>query len=387
MRLINTKVKLSVSSSQTGFSLIELMVGLVIGLLATLAIMQVFSAFEGQKRSTSGNADAQTNGSVALYSLQRDVRLGGYGLPLMDEDNLGLLCNATTLNTTATASSVSIPINIVPVIIQDGGVAAGASDSITVNYGTTPNAGLPAEVNAIEATPGNPVNIINNMNCNNEDIVIAINGADCTAQKITPASFPNAIDLTSLPRAAGKPSTHITLYSNDGITPGSKVSCVTSWNSVTYTVVNSQLMRGATALVDGIVNIQAQYGISASPNSNTITQWVNATGAWSSAALTPNPATAASINNRNRIKAVRVAVVARNGLLEKLPAVSAVCSSITAANPTGVCAWDATSANPTVASPAPTIDLTNTPNWNQYRYRVYESITPLRNVVWTKERL
>ena len=79
--------------------------------------------------------------------------------------------------------------------------------------------------------------------------------------------------------------------------------------------------------------------------------------------------------------------MARNGLLERLPAVSTACSSTTAANPTGVCAWDATSANPSVASPAPTVNLTNTATWNQYRYKVYESIIPLRNVVWTKDRL
>lgn len=385
---INQSILSKKVTHQVGFSLVELMVGLVIGLFATLAIMQVFGVFEGQKRTTSGTADAQTNGSVALYSVQRDVRLGGYGLPLMDEENLGLKCNATTLTTTATGSSLAIPINIVPVIIQDGGVAAGASDSITVNYGTTPNAGLPVEVNAIEATAGNPVNIINNMNCNNRDIVIAINDSNCVAQQITSGSpHPNAITLTALPRAAGNASTHITLYSNAGITPGSRISCLSGWNSVTYSVVNNQLMRGAAVLVDGIVNIQAQYGISASPGSNTITQWVNPTGVWASAALTPSPATPASIENRNRIKAIRVAIVARNGLLENLPAVSAACSSTTAANPTGVCAWDATSANPTIASPAPTINLTNTPQWNQYRYRVYESIIPLRNIVWTRERL
>jgi type IV pilus assembly protein PilW len=34
-------------SRQAGFSLVELMVGLIIGLLATLAIVQVFSIFEG----------------------------------------------------------------------------------------------------------------------------------------------------------------------------------------------------------------------------------------------------------------------------------------------------------------------------------------------------
>ena len=41
-------------NNQAGFSLVELMVGLVIGLMATLVIMQVFSTFEGQKRTTTG---------------------------------------------------------------------------------------------------------------------------------------------------------------------------------------------------------------------------------------------------------------------------------------------------------------------------------------------
>lgn len=375
---------------QVGFSLVELMVGLVIGLFATLAIMQVFGAFEGQKRTTSGTADAQTNGSVALYNLQRDVRLGGYGLPLMDDANLGLKCSATTLSTTAVPPhSLSIPINIVPVVIQDG-VAATDSDSITVNYGATNNAGLPVEVSALESQVGDsfPVNIINNMNCRNSDIVIAINDTNCVAQQITTGPpFSGAISLTMpLPRAAGPASTHITLYSNAGITAGSKISCVTGWNSVTYSVVNNQLMRGVTAMVDGIVNMQAQYGISATPDSNQITQWVNATGAWAAPGITALACNAANAN-RNCIKAVRVAIVARNGLLERPPAVSTACSSTTAANPTGVCAWDATSANPSVASPAPTVNLTNTPSWGQYRYRVYESIIPLRNVVWTKDRL
>ena len=76
------------TAKQYGFSLVELMVGLVIGLLATLVIIQVFSTFEGQKRSTSGSSDAQTNGSIALMSIQRNVQMAGYGLPLPMADKI-----------------------------------------------------------------------------------------------------------------------------------------------------------------------------------------------------------------------------------------------------------------------------------------------------------
>jgi type IV pilus assembly protein PilW len=90
-----------------------------------------------------------------------------------------------------------------------------------------------------------------------------------------------------------------------------------------------------------------------------------------------------SVADRNRIKAVRIAVVARNGLLEKTNVDgSTVCSSLDSAAPTGICSWAGTA-----ESPAPAIDLSNDANWQQYRYRVYETIIPLRNMIWSKNTL
>ena len=65
---------------QSGFTLVEILVGLAIGMLATVIIMQVFSVFETQKRTTTGLADAQTNGSIALYNIGREMQLAGFGL-------------------------------------------------------------------------------------------------------------------------------------------------------------------------------------------------------------------------------------------------------------------------------------------------------------------
>jgi len=97
--------------------------------------------------------------------------------------------------------------------------------------------------------------------------------------------------------------------------------------------------------------------------------------------------------NRNLIKAIRVAVIARNAKIEPT-AVTAACSSTTAAAPTGLCAWDATSALPNpivapfIASPAPAVDLSPADaDWARYRYRVFETIIPLRNVIWSKGSL
>lgn len=78
------KVAISISrlSRDKGFSLIELLVGLVIGALVSLVIMNVFSVFEGEKRTTMGGADAQTSGNIALYNISRDIQQAGFGMPV-----------------------------------------------------------------------------------------------------------------------------------------------------------------------------------------------------------------------------------------------------------------------------------------------------------------
>ena len=63
-----------------GVSLIELMIGMAIGLLAVLVMTQVTVVFEGRKRSTTSGSDAQVNGALALQTLQRDIQMAGYGM-------------------------------------------------------------------------------------------------------------------------------------------------------------------------------------------------------------------------------------------------------------------------------------------------------------------
>jgi type IV pilus assembly protein PilW len=341
------------SHLQSGFSLIEVMVGLVLSLLVSLVIMQVFAVFEGQKRSSSGSADAQTNGSIAMYNLQRDLQLAGFALPLFSSSNAPLQCTAFIPSGT----------NISPVSITDGGTEAGASDILTVRYGTSDAGGSPAIISTVNS--GNEVLVLNNASCKVNDSVIISKGTDCLFMQNGVTSLSDTTGIT-----LNKPSAAT-------INSDASLSCLGAWKAISYSINSgSQLSRSENGIaspnVDEIVNLQAQYGIANSPdstgNNNTIVRWVNATGeTWS------NP----NIANRKLIKAIRVAIVARNGLLEK-ETVSYPCST---AHPS-LCAWTGTS-----ESPAPTIDLSNLSNWQQYRYRVFTSIIPLRNVVWAKDAL
>ena len=330
------------------------MVGLVIGMLASMVIMQVFSVFEAQKRATTGTADAQTNGSIALYTIGRELKMAGY--PLMPVTNSPLECTTLTFGATGIGG-------ISPVTITDGVAAAGASasDTITIRYGDSTSGGIPTQITAMGAPTANDATVASNFGCKVNDTVIVVNGSTCAMTNVTALS------------AAGVSPATTTLQNTTSAIAGANLACLGTWNEITYRVNGGNLERNGVPIVPAIVNLQAQYGVSAAANSNQITQWVDASGAtWA----------APTVANRNRIKAVRIAIVAVN--VKKEPkVVTAACSSLTAATPTGLCAWAGSA-----ASPAPTIDLSaNDSNWLSYRYRVFETIIPLRNMIWSKDTL
>lgn len=64
--------------TEQGFTLVEIMVAMAIGMLGIIIMMQMFHVFEGQKRTTTGGDDAQNIGSIAMYGLQQTLQQAGY---------------------------------------------------------------------------------------------------------------------------------------------------------------------------------------------------------------------------------------------------------------------------------------------------------------------
>jgi type IV pilus assembly protein PilW len=338
-------IKQQSQTAQRGFSMIEIMVGMVIGLLASIVIVQIMSKFENNKRVTTGSADAQTNGAIALFNLERELQMAGY--PLTPSTTSPLKCTTLTIDGVVDVTTAK---RITPVIITDGG--ATGNDSITVRYGNSGSGGVPAKITAVA---GNDITLESNFGCKKDDITLITVDTSCAISKISQAVVLGTgninVDDTTL--AAG----------------GANLSCLGTWDTVLFAINNGNLERNGVPIVTEVVGLQAQYGISAQANSNTIVNWVNATGIWDANALT--------VANRNLIKGIRVAVIARSPKIEPF-AVTNACSSTTAANPTGLCAWDGSN------FPAPTIDLSGTDaNWLFYRYRAFETTIPFRNLIWS----
>ena len=67
-------------TKQHGFTLTEILVAVAIGLIGTLVVFKALQSTNIVAKNTSGGADAATVGSIALYSLERDIRVAGYGI-------------------------------------------------------------------------------------------------------------------------------------------------------------------------------------------------------------------------------------------------------------------------------------------------------------------
>ncbi|WP_255520484.1 PilW family protein [Methylophilus sp. QUAN] len=368
---------------QAGMSLVELLVGLLIGLVATLAISNLFSGFEARKRVIAGGADAQSSGVLAMYYMQRDAQNAGFGLPLYNSsDPSPLLCPMDT-----SINQAGVVINLSPVVIVDGGAG---NDTLRIRYGNPASGGASLRATGNMAAPTLDGRLIG---CQENDVVLFHQTPDnpnCSMarlQKLNPDRAINALsELNTMPTE--RPVTD--LNGADWV----RFSCLGVWNQYEYTVnANFELNRtGGTAgtnpfpnsapvpVASDIVSLQAQYGVTTTPDPastsatgagflNRVDQWMDATGTF-------GPGMA--LIDRNRIRAIRIAVVSRDGNLQKNN-VSQACNG-NEAGLSRVCIWrsDATPAN---------VNLATIPNWQRYRYRVFEATIPLRNILWNRDAL
>ena len=113
----------------------------------------------------------------------------------------------------------------------------------------------------------------------------------------------------------------------------------------------------ATPVVSNVVNLKAQFGLD-TDNDGQVDTWQAATGNWSAANLPLQPPA-----TWQQIRAVRVAIVTRSEQYE---------TDAVTPGPLGM-----------FCSPAPcAVSMTLTSDQQHYRYKVLETIVPLRNAVW-----
>lgn len=357
----------------TGFSLVEVMVGVAIALVAALVIMQVFAMFEGQKRTTTSGSDAQTDGAIGLFTMERDVRMAGYGLSIPSA--LGCKVNSS-FNGTTTAFSLS------PVEITNG--ANGLPDSIRVLSSSKTSWSVPARITTDHPPTATNMFLNSTQGIAVGDLLIGFQaGKDCTLLQVT--GIPNGnVQIHHQNTSPWNPPGGQNIYPQpDGYTSGAMLFNLGAMINRTYSInagSNLQLadFQSATnttvtqSIVPNMVNLQAQYGFDTRIGAQTDGR----VDTWSDTMIDADSSgTIGNAGDIQRIYAVRMALVARSGLKEK-PALDGTCSVTTATSPNRP-TWTEgdidVSKNP---------DGTANSDWQCYRYKVFETIVPLRNLLW-----
>lgn len=362
-----------------GFSLVEIMVAVLIGLIGSVVIFQVFAVSERQKRTTTGGADAAQGGLLALYSIERDARMAGFGI-----NHPALLgCNVLAYDAGPPVRNPIPAFSLAAVRITDG--ASGAPDRLTFMYGDSSMVVAPVRLNSA-SNAGSTVHRVNiRFGFTVGDLILVGNtaspGTSCTLQQITrlPDDPTDEIEHADTARynlstIAGQPN--YPPWSNSSNSGGVLYNLGPAPSVITYDVANGQLrqlnlLASATPVVimDGIVQLQAEYGKDTTTDGTVDTY---------------NTTPPANAVQWAQVLALRVALLSRSAEFDK-----AHCN----ANPQWI-RGDGTAADfvmtnadgtadtgaACVPGTAPAVPDPN--NWRQYRYRVFETTIPLRNLIW-----
>jgi type IV pilus assembly protein PilW len=332
-----------------GFTLVEVLVSMLIGLLGILVMFQVLSLWESLKRTTAAGSDAQVAGTVAMYSLERDLREVGMGFGMGVDGGAVPSWNRTIASNAGGVATFPL----VPVQIVQG--ASDTPDQITALYG---NSSLFVSTQKFKAATTTSKVIDGSYGGFKVDDWVGAcleTGGNCDFRKVTSVATVGQVD-----HATGSIATGTGFVYNLGPLPQRNVWSVQSGKLYRQNTIFPSTAGALGELVevaDNIIDLQAEYGIDANEDGKI------GTADWTVTA----PASAA---DWAKVIAIRVALLSRSQQFEKV--------DVTTTAPF----WAGDAAGHSFAMVDIPTASGDVARWQRYRYRVYEQVIPLRNMVW-----
>ncbi len=354
---------------QHGFTMVELMVGMLIGLLAVIVITQVMLIAEGQKRTTTGGSDAQVNGALALYAIQRDVEMAGYGIA-SSPNAIGCPISARFNG----AAPTGFATRLAPVLItkEADRPAGSVGDAIRVLASSKTTFSVPTRVvPPAYAVGGLAFPVTASLGIKKDDLALAAIDSTQPCWVFQASADPTS---ESVPRTNNDAAWNFTGKPDIAYPDGSVLINLGTLVDNSYQIVGNLLQqesfdlsapnsRPTRDVQPDIVNMRALYG------KDTVNATPAVVNLWDD--VTP-------VNNAQwlQVIAIRVVVVARSDQFEK--------EDVTPAN----LRWDVGTTPPTTgatacgASECLTLKVDHLADWKRYRYKQFETVIPLRNMLW-----
>lgn len=382
---------------EQGFSLVELMVSVVIGLLAVIFATRLMTDSQKNKEAALGGSDSMQNGMLAMFSISGDAEYAGFGInePLIAGCDTVLTDSENFQLAPAQRGGVTVR-PLAAAVIENGGTG---SDRLSLYAGSSPSGTgimrlqqnyLGGTQLAVDRRP---------YGFTQGDVILVApekKGGKCSIAQIS-----NDLDLVPAPPAdqfvmiGGAGYRFNSGALGDQYTAGAarvfNLGPAASLALRTWSVERGFLRLRATdlagagqasqAVADNIVALKAQYGLDTRVGTAFEPETGMRVSAWSSEMIdADSDGVAAGAGDYTRIAALRIAVVARSKNPERPNAATGQCTATTVL-PTVFATLGADNGNtaPVQVDVAVTGD---TVDWRCYRYRVFETIVPLRNAGW-----
>lgn len=337
-----------------GVSLVDVLVGLTLGLLALLVGYRAFVALDTLRRRAAEAADADVAATFALDTLVTQIGNAG----------AGWFAAAPWLDSCPVSTDVATTLRPVAVVISDGG-AVDRPDTLVIRQAVAPVGAIGAAFAAPAAAGADfDVEAASGFEVGHRIVAVSRTGA-CALAEVTARAYaaPGVLRIAHTPVATDFPATSVLLDLGAAGAPSALRFDVSSGTLRSTDVANGD---APVPLAADVVNLKFQYGIDADGD-GTLDTWAaaGATGSWSPAALLAAPRTTLA-----RITAVRVGLIVRSE--ERDPALRSSYDWVLFD-----CERDDKSACP--GRLAGTISATSA---GAFRYRAVETVVPLPNVAW-----
>jgi type IV pilus assembly protein PilW len=346
------RLQYSLRRQIAGFTLIELMVSLLIGLVLTLAMFAVMATSEGQKRVTTGLNDIEQGGNIAMYQLDQLARSAGsgfrgaadyaYGCSLFAKSAAGqtlplvapLPAPFGAVNPDGAGQCALAPVIILPEATTPG-ISTKPSDALVIMGGAAGMGGAPMVMTAAPgsnslamnntlAFNGNALLILTDPNgvtggtspCMLSQVSAGFTGGTATALPLSGNFYAATIGTTSVTGFSAD-TTILPIGTPDSNPPQFLVVGVGD-NNTLFTYDLLQTAGAASALqarATGVFEMHAVYGVDTTGDGK-LDSWVSPSkGDYALAQLKAGTPTA--LQRLQRIKAVRVALIMRTTVPEK----------------------------------------------------------------------
>ena len=349
-----------------GFGLVEILVGVVIGMLALLVIYQALALSESYKRTTTAGGDAQSAGMISTFILAQDVGNAGNGIS----------ATAHELAACPSTGEFATTWRPIPVLIRDGGNDV-TSDSFDVFYSVNPRVVTPIDT-LTTFNPGGTIDVQSPLGFEVGNLFVMSDVAAGACETGTVAAMAGPDTGTGVVNIT--PSPMLTTFPQ-GTTWVVNLGPIDRVRKVRYDVQagvirSRDLINGAAVanpVVSNIVLLKAQYGLDTDGN-QFIDSWVSARNApWREADVLTAP-----LAQLRQIKAIRLAVVVRSSQFERATDAEGRAAVTDLTGDYTVTLFDCRGLAPCTGE----MTGVTIPNTANYRHRVFEQVIPLRNQIW-----